>query len=223
MKRYEGKQPDLDGPLARAFFDWASVRSVIFVTGIYKTGTSLAVDLCTRRELGDPSRQSNPWERGYGASSTRYLTHECSVLRRINEGLLSSRTKGEKTGGAAPERYLQEWGRPIVLKDPQFVFSLPRWIIAARRVGREPGVILSHRPAGELLQAWESAPYTGRLLSQDRLSTFIRGFEESKRWCASEGVPHIAVSLGKLKEIAAQSVVSMRDPSSGAPLRQPSA
>jgi len=186
---------------ARRFAARVSTHDVLFVAGVYKTGTSLAVDLCVRAGYRDPSGETNPGERGYGSSLTRYVTHECKVLRQVNDRLLTRHDRVARVRRASPESYLLEWGCPIVLKDPRFIFTLPRWISAARRLGHEPGVIFSHRPRDELVTAWEVAPFTSDLLMQNRLGAYLASFQERLAWCLRAGVPHIVISLEELRRI----------------------
>lgn len=176
---------------------WLSDRDVIFVVGLYKTGTSLAVELCAKAGLVDPSRQTNPSEQGYGVSIPRYLTYECAVLRRLNEGWLR-RSDALSTISPA-EYYLLGCERPVVLKDPQFVLTLPRWVAAARRLGFRTGVLFACRPRRELAAAWEAAPMTRELLIRARLATYRAGLEEQMAWCRRNQVAHLQMSLVTLR------------------------
>ncbi len=183
------------------FATWVRKHDVLFVAGVYKTGTSLAVNLCVKAGCSDPSRETNPGERGYGNSISRYLTRECKVLRQVNEGLLRRDDRVVTVGRPSPEHYLLEWGCPVVLKDPRFVFTLQRWIVAVRRLGRRPGVIFSDRSRDELITAWEIAPFTRRLLMQDQFRTYLVSFQEGLAWCVGNSVSHIVISLDELRRI----------------------
>jgi hypothetical protein len=170
---------------------------VIFVVGLYKSGTSLCVKLCTIAGFRDPSRQTNSKERGYGRWVERYSTHECSVLRRLNEDWMSQR---DSLGMISPaENYLLAWGAPTVLKDPRFVFTLPNWIAAARRIGFTAGVIFTCRQWSDLLTAWDDAPFTKDLLIKGQLRKYARGCEEQIEWCQRKHIPHLHLTLEDLR------------------------
>jgi len=176
---------------------WLSEMDAMFIVGLYKTGTSLCVRLCASAGFKDPSRETNPKERGFGCSVGRYVTHECSILRRLNESWL--RRKDIMGMVTSAEHYLLAWGRPVVLKDPRFVFTLPAWIIAAWKLGFKAGVIFPRRPRSDLEVAWESAPFTRDLLLKGGLDEHIKALLEQKVWCLQVGVPHVHISLEKLR------------------------
>jgi hypothetical protein len=176
---------------------WLSEMDAMFVVGLYKTGTSLGVKLCISAGFKDPSGETNPKERGFGCSVERYVTHECSMLRRLNESWLRRRDIMGMVSSA--ERYLLAWGSPVVLKDPRFVFTLPAWIAAAWKLGFKAGVIFPRRPRNDLITAWEAAPFTRDLLSRGRLEEHIRGLLEQKVWCRQMGVPYVQISLENLR------------------------
>lgn len=172
-------------------------KDVVLVVGLYKSGTSLAVELCAGSGFNDPSASTNPTERGFGLSLCRYLTHECSVLRGLNEGWLKS--CDPFTGTARAERYLVGCDHPVVLKDPRFLFTLPRWVAAAHRLHLRVGVLFPDRSRDELRLAWEAAPFTRDLLRRNLLQGYLAAFEEQKAWCRKNRVPHLAVSLNQLR------------------------
>ncbi|MBI4204913.1 MAG: hypothetical protein HY527_07785 [Betaproteobacteria bacterium] len=102
-----------------------------------------------------------------------------------------------------PMNYLLEWGHPIVLKDPRLLFTLPHWVIAARRLGRVLGVIFCYRPNDELIAAWEVAPYTRDLLMHDKFQTYLALLREQQAWIYRAGVSYLVLSLQELRQIDA--------------------
>lgn len=152
---------------------------VVFVIGLHKSGTSLLTQHLSRWFF-DTSRETNPFERGYGTALPRYLTRECSIVRQIN---------GEFRAADVPQRapviylrnamtaYLESWRRPIVLKAPYFAYSLSEWIAAAEGAGLTPCVCCTHRNLRDTVAAWGKAPYTSSLLEigeLDRLRFLLR-------------------------------------------------
>lgn len=202
---------------AIALATWLAGKDVVIVSGLYKTGTSLAVDLCERAGFADPSRETNPTERGYGISLRRYLTRECRVLRRLNETLLAQRAGlsamtgfdgSRRQSGTWPpasirrlEGYLLSWRAAVVLKDPRFVFTLQRWIAAASHLQMRAGVIFTHRQDDQLRKAWESAPVTRELLARGKFTAYAAGYNEQLAWCLDMNVPQIVLSLHELRRI----------------------
>lgn len=202
---------------AAALYMWLVDKDIVFIVGLYKTGTSLAVDLCGRVGFADPSRQTNPTERGYGLSLHRYLTRECRVLRSLNEALMTGhagltatarfhnprlqRSAWRHGSIRSPETYLFEWHPPIVLKDPRFVFTLPRWIVAASHLFLRAGVIFTYRPPNELLMAWDAAPLTRELLMRGKFAAYSAAYDEQLAVCHDEGIPHVVLSLQRLRQI----------------------
>src|SRR5215208_4217470 len=149
---------------------------VVFICGLFKTGSSLLTKILSESGYLDPSRLSNPQERGYSTSGGRYLTRECSLVRKINERLLhrAAQEPARDDYGTSSSRplnlsrpidYLDLWSFPVVLKDPQFVYTLQPWLKAAKQLGLSTAVYFTYRRQEELTAAWMEAPFTRKLSS----------------------------------------------------------
>lgn len=171
---------------------------VAFVIGLHKSGTSLLVEHLSNHYF-DTSRVTNPDERGYGSTVSRYLTRECKVVRQINESyrsyaLPSSSTPTEDAFDWAAKRdemraFLKRWQGPIVLKAPFFGYSLGDWLYATKALGRRPCVCFAYRNLSDVINEWQKAPYTRELLDQgelERLSAAIHGQIEGAKVAAIE-------------------------------------
>lgn len=97
---------------------------VVFVVGPHKSGTSLLTELLAHRFF-DPSRMTNPTERGYGERVPRYLTRECSIVRWINARYRGARSQGKSmtvvhltdhVTREAMDSFLRLWSMPIVIR-----------------------------------------------------------------------------------------------------------
>ena len=153
---------------------------VLFVCGMYKSGTSLAVHLAEKEGYRNIAKETNPHERGFGISVTRYNTNECGLLRGINEKLLPSardkfnvlvaleRSANPKMPTATNFRKILEYlscvPRPVVLKDIRFIYTLPIWLRACKMLGLTYRVAFTHRDQDSLIEAWEHAPFTREIL-----------------------------------------------------------
>ena len=165
---------------------------IVIVCGLYKTGTSLAVELCSRLGFMDISRVTNHSERGVGLSIASYYTRECAILRKINEAYLGGALphsmygvsqrcgwdlalrKGDFTREAI--YYLQSWPRNIVLKDVRFIFTLPIWVNAALKTKRRVGIIFTYRNKRSLSEAWDAAPFTRPLLWNNKIAFLMESW-----------------------------------------------
>lgn len=178
---------------------------VTFVCGVYKSGTSLLTKILSNSFYFDPSTVTNPYEHGYGISKMRYLTRECKIVRKINENLLpkhlftnSNILSAIKISGyntrlsseiAYPEDYLRLWQVPIVIKDPQLVYTLHAWINAALKLNKKVCVCFTIRSIEELREAWLHAPFTHTLALKRMHKNMIRLQEEQYMLCRKIGVP----------------------------------
>ncbi len=161
---------------------------VLFVCGIYKSGTSLAVHLAEKCGYVNIAKATNPHERGFGITTNRYNTNECSLLRGINENLLPFVTDRpniiaalEKNNYQKPPTeknlrmmldYLSYVPKPVVLKDIRFMYTLPVWIKACKMLGLTYRVVFTHRSKDSLIEAWEHAPFTRKILCGSLLRDF---------------------------------------------------
>lgn len=161
---------------------------VLFVCGIYKSGTSLAVHLAEKVGYINIAKQTNPHERGFGVSVARYNTNECGILRRINEKLLPSardkinvwdaleRRANPKTLTEANFRMILEYlsctPKPLVLKDIRFIYTLPIWLRACKMLGLSYRLVFTHRNQDSLIEAWEHAPFTREILCKSLIRNF---------------------------------------------------
>ena len=187
---------------------------VVLVCGPYKSGSSLLTEILAGNGYFDPSRLSNPGERGYGTRGGRYLTYECALARTVNQALL-----GRAPAASGPLRvadYLSLWRFPVVVKDPRFVFTLPHWLAAAGRVGKSMAVCFTVRPAREMEGAWLDAPFTRGLLRRHGLEEMrdaqLRAFAACRAW----GVPTSWHTLASLRILdAALSAVARPAPPVG--------
>ena len=163
---------------------------MVFVIGLHKTGTSLLTEYLAGRFL-DTSRITNPQECGYGCKAKpRYLTRECAVVRRINQlyranPLLSHGS--EECGSICDaqekmEIFFRLWSEPIVIKAPFFAYSLSDWLKISIKTGHRVCVCTTIRPLPEVIEAWESAPFTKMLLAQGELLRLAKaiGYEVAR-------------------------------------------
>jgi hypothetical protein len=187
-------------------------RQVVFVVGLYKTGTSLATELCTHFGAVDVSRYSNSLESGVGTSRPRYLTRECKVLRKINEHRLPARRRRDaaplsasalKTGSdrvvASYSEYLRACPAQVVLKDVRFIYCLNDWIEAARRSGKSAGILFTSRDVRSLTRAWDHAPYTRALLATRGIDRHTSWLHVQSEYARGIGIPTAALSLADAK------------------------
>lgn len=153
---------------------------VLFVCGMYKSGTSLAVHLAEKEGYRNIAKETNPHERGFGLSVARYNTNECVILRRINEKLLpSARDKFNalvalesnanmktptETNFRMILKYLTCSPKPLVLKDVRFIYTLPIWLRACEMLRLSYRVAFTHRNQDSLIDAWDNAPFTKEIL-----------------------------------------------------------
>ena len=187
-------------------------KQVIFVVGLYKTGTSLATELCARFGAVDVSRSSNSLESGFGITRSRYLTRECKVLRKINEQALPTRRVREfapasssalKHGSEKIVRSYQEYLRVcpdrVVLKDVRFIYCLNNWIEAARRSGRSVAILFTSRDRSSLIQAWDHAPFTRGLLASRGIESHADWFRVQQMYARELDVACAELSLDDVK------------------------
>ena len=153
-------------------FDHVDVH---FVCGVHKSGTSCLTEMLSHHYF-DVSTASNAREMAYGVSVDRYRTYECSTVRQIdgrfmpafNRRSISAYLRSQPSFAhphvVAASNFLSQWPLPIVLKNPFFVWSLPRWLVAARSLNRSVAVSFVSRQESFLKYAWLAAPYTHGLL-----------------------------------------------------------
>jgi hypothetical protein len=186
----------------------AGYSDVVFVCGAYKSGTSLLTYLLSREGYLDPSTLTNARERAYGQSTARYDTHECQLVRRVNEILLPTlnrRKSGLLVSTIADSDvslatdYLSIWKTPIVVKDPRFLYTLITWLAAAHSLGRTVTVCFTVRPQRELMEAWIAAPYTRSLFVHGELQAMQELFYRQRTRCLDWRVPCCMYELNSLK------------------------
>ena len=148
---------------------------VHFVCGVHKSGTSCLTEMLSKYCF-DVSSASNAREMAYGVSVDRYRTYECSTVRQIDNrfmpafnsrsisAYLRSQPSFTHPHVLAASDFLNQWSVPIVVKNPFFVWSLPRWLVAARSLNRSVAVSFVSRQENFLRYAWLAAPYTHGLL-----------------------------------------------------------
>lgn len=193
-------------PPMRRWFD------VVFVCGLYKSGTSLLTGMLAKIGYFDPSTVTNPNENGYGLSRLRYPTRECAMVRRINEQMLSSSTsrlsKQLYDPQIGPVEYLESWDFPIVVKDPRFTFLLPKWISAAKRLQKRICVCFTIRSISELIVAWDCAPYTRPLLAKKEHISMAEALQVQCKYCEKAGVLYSVNSIESIKRLNTLGVAS---------------
>src|SRR3990172_6485470 len=188
---------------------------VAFICGVYKSGTSLLTKILSNSFYFDPSTITNPREHGYGVSKLRYLTRECTLIRKINENLLPQRlsiasnvlsaiknrayTARRSSEIADPEDYLRLWQVPIVIKDPRLVYTLPTWIAVALTLKKKVCVCFTVRSIGELTEAWMNAPFTRPLLAKKVHKNMLEWQGEQYRMCRQIGVPISVHDINSLR------------------------
>lgn len=147
-----------------------NIKRIRFVSGVFKSGTSLLAEFYEEQGYFNPSRITNPDEYGFGTCGQRYLTRECALARILNISLIEAATK-IKSADKAIRSYLScldEFKHPqIVIKAPHFVHTLPLWLGAAQRLSIRVEVALAQRNEQELDVAWRGAPWTKQLLADD--------------------------------------------------------
>ena len=163
--------------------------AVTIVCGPFKSGTSFLAEVVRDCGVLDISTWSNPTERGYATDGSRYFTHECKEVRRINDlvvpledlvdprACISERLYGNKSSRAvtrAAEEFMGAWNDPILIKDPRFIYTLPMWVAAAERLHLSSHIVFTIRSVKSLRAAWEAAPITHSLLLADRLDEMCK-------------------------------------------------
>ncbi|MFH2008720.1 MAG: hypothetical protein ABI333_19190, partial [bacterium] len=103
--------------------------------------------------------------------------------------------------------YLGDWPCPLVLKDPQLVYTLHVWLAAALDLGRPCFVVFTLRPRGELVRAWEVAPYTAPLLRTAELGTLLRLQLVQRELCQRSHVPYATYTLDQLRSKRGEAVL----------------
>lgn len=167
---------------------------LVIVVGPHKSGTSLLTEILSE-SFFDPSRVTNPLERGFGKTVERYITRECDVVRWINKHILLGQQSACTALTSQPFRaedailtYLQQWRRPFVVKSPYFAYTLQLWINCAMKIGIRVCVCFTTRNATQLAQAWSNAPFTRQLGPTSTLPELIRACHWQWRECQSRGV-----------------------------------
>lgn len=161
---------------------------LIFVCGLYKTGTSLITEFIENK-LGfiNPSAVTNNYERAYGKMVDRYYTRECKILRALNSELINS----EIVEDNKMEDYLLNLDLPSILKDPQFCLTLNYWYPLAIKIGYNPLIIFTSRNHEEIEISWKFAPYTRKLINNGQFNLFYNAFEKQKAIAKTEHYHHI--------------------------------
>lgn len=148
---------------------------VILICGPYKTGTSLLAKLIGQYGYFNPSSVTNPSEHGYSSNQDRYYTAECKIAREINKNIINTiNINGsinpinfQKSIFSEISNYIKSFTNQLIIKDPQFVFTLPYWILVARSLNKSTFVAFTYRDYDSLQHAWYSAPYTKNKLAED--------------------------------------------------------
>lgn len=163
---------------------------VLFVCGVYKSGTSLATAKLEAAGFCSTVNGASEGERGYATNGARYPTRECAETRRINDLLGGFSTSQQQVIGIRKaEAFLSSAPGNVVLKDPRFVLHLPVWLRVAERVGRRPAVVFTSRKFSLIRQAWNQAPFTASLSRAGLLSEMIDAQFVSHEIARSLAVP----------------------------------
>lgn len=196
----------------------ATQFDVVFVVGMHKSGTSLLTEILSLRDFYDPSRLTNPAERGYGNQQARYITRECRIIRHINSHFRPDQRDWESLAPMSVAHakslmlaYFRIWNRPIVIKSPFFTYSLLPWVEAANRAGLNTCVCVTTRPAAQLLNAWQCAPFTRGLLARGENVKMIESL--SRQLTRLSSIPRLSIryfSLHELKQLRASMCMQLR-------------
>lgn len=173
---------------------------VVLICGLYKSGTSLAATLMEQEAgLFNPAAQTNAAEQAHGQQLERYSTQECAELREVNSYLLYNKDPDYEQAVAA---YIQKWTRPIVLKDPRFVYTLSHWLKGLDAIDYSFYVLFTSREERALRQAWARAPLTSKLLahSEEHFERWQAQWHDHRAICEEYGIPHATVSLKALRD-----------------------
>jgi hypothetical protein len=185
---------------------------VAIVCGMYKSGTSLLTALLEKCLFTEPSRLTNPRERGFGTRMTRYLTRECGLVRQINHDILRQARSADlicrdhlhlRTSTWLNVRdYLTMWHIPIVIKDPQFVFTLQVWLEAAKDTHKRAWVFFVWRRSRQLRRAWKSAPFTRDLMAQGIFGPMSSALAAQGALCQARGVLSSTLDFESISRLA---------------------
>ncbi|MCW3090475.1 MAG: hypothetical protein JWP81_1544 [Ferruginibacter sp.] len=172
---------------------------IVFICGLYKTGTSLLTQLIeTDLRYFNPSASTNPNERGYGRKKERYHTRECKQLRSLNLGFINSSKIDERS----IFNYLDTLQKPSVLKDPQFCFTLCDWYEKAIAMNFNPLIIFTNRELVEIKESWSFAPYTKGLLENGKLDLFLAAYNEQIMVAKEKKLSHISIEFNEILNLS---------------------
>lgn len=147
-----------------------NIHKIIFIVGLYKTGTSLLTKLVTDRySYKNLAFVNNSNERGYGQIVPRYFTYECKEARSINKQILEGEcTKSSKI---KINDYINNLSCNTVIKDPLFCWTLSEWIDVLKNQEKlgDLLVLFTVRDNKEMEKSWKSAPYTNKLIANNAL------------------------------------------------------
>lgn len=145
---------------------------IIFICGLYKTGTSLLATQIENLGYYNPASESNRFEKGHGILDNYYLTKECVNVRRINQNIINKKSNRfrliENEINSDIIDYLTSIKKSLVLKDPLFVFTLNVWLYNISILGLKPKVYFTFRNERELLRSWLHAYHTKGLYKDEK-------------------------------------------------------
>ncbi len=174
----------------------SSGRQIVFVVGLYKSGTSLLTSIAENmgfRNLDDT------WEDYVQGVDSIYLTHESKTVNALNDKIIEacagsldrlpnrmnyplvkrSLTLSGKFNDSVKKIMLQYLEHDLVIKDPRFCITLPIWLSVIGKQA-EVKIIWSFRERARLIQSWVKDPWcvsTLRLKDTGQALTLIEDYE----------------------------------------------
>lgn len=141
---------------------------IVFVCGLYKSGTSLLTTILETKEepFYNPAQQTNPFGEAVSRDGGNYRTRECHLLFRLNKLLIRS-ANNQYNAIHSITSYLNNYPKPMVLKDPQLLITLPYWLEGTLSSCYKTVVAFTARDKRQLQISWKKAPFTGRVLNKN--------------------------------------------------------
>lgn len=177
----------------------ADQKHIVFVTGPYKSGTSLVTQLVEQRGFFNPASITNSNERGFNSNGGRYETRECSVARSISRQIYldEKTTRPSKNKGIVGYFAMLEnmTNSGIVLKLPSFLWTIDNWISKSKNLGFQVTLFVCIRDKDSLKRAWEKAAWTQNIMEfePDRLDKMINKANEISSSASNGFKKHIVL------------------------------
>lgn len=166
---------------------------VVFVCGLYKSGTSLLTTILETKEkpFYNPAQQTNPSGEAIARDGGHYQTRECSRLFRTNKLLIRSAFQQYNALRTIAD-YLNRYRKPLVLKDPQLLISLPYWLEGALYCNYKPAVAFTCRDEHQIAYSWKEAPFTKHVLhnNSQAIRILLDKQTQQKRFCTKSSTAH---------------------------------